>query len=101
MHVARGSATASVLLAFVGMQPDVGFSGGLLFLIFLHPGFPALAGRGVASGEGQGGNVGVGNLASLLTLLRQHAHVGIGQRLAGAAIEDVADDRLAALQRDA
>jgi hypothetical protein len=27
--------------------------------VFFHPGFPAFAGGGIASGEGEGGDVGV------------------------------------------
>ena len=42
-----------------GFEGDVGLAGGFFGSVFFHPGFPVFAGGGVASGEGEGGDVGV------------------------------------------
>ena len=49
------------LIQGFGFKGDVGFAGGFLRGVFFHPGFPSFAGGGVASGEGEGGDVGVGD----------------------------------------
>src|ERR1700722_6451325 len=43
-----------------GLEADVLFAGGFFLGVFFHPGLPAFARGGVASGEGEGGDVGVG-----------------------------------------
>ena len=47
------------LVELLGLQGDVLFAGGFLLPIFADPGFPAFAGGGVASAEGEGGDVGI------------------------------------------
>src|SRR5215469_12196958 len=85
-----------------GVDTDVRFAGGFLFPVLLDPGFEALAGGGVFPGEGQGGDVGVGNADFVRTTLGDHADVTTSQRGRFAApVEDVAFQFFPVLQRDA
>jgi hypothetical protein len=43
------------------LELDVLLACGFLLPIFANPGFEAFAGCGVAAGEGQRGNIGIGN----------------------------------------
>src|SRR5208282_3008009 len=72
-----------------------------LFLgVFFHPGFPAFAGSGVASGKGEGGDVGVGDGDFFVGSFWEEADDGIFQRGGGAAVEEVAFDFAAVLASD-
>src|SRR5579864_7776015 len=82
------------------LQGDVLFACGFLFLILLHPGLPAFACGSVFAGEGKRGDVGVRNRNFLIARFRIEADDRIGERFARAAIEDVAFELLAVLQRD-
>ena len=68
-------------------------SGGFLLPIFADPGFPAFAGGSVASGEGEGGDVGIWDGNLLRGTFRDEPHDGLGEGRAIAAIEDVASTR--------
>jgi hypothetical protein len=74
------------------MEAQVLFAGGLFLGVFLHPGFPGLAGGGVASGEGQGGDVGIRDRDLIVRILRVEADYGVFQRCRGATVEEVAFD---------
>ena len=74
------------------MEAQVFFAGGFFLGVFFHPGFPGFAGGSVASGEGQGGDVGVGDGNFFVGILRVQADLGIFQRGGGAAVEEVAFD---------
>src|ERR1019366_9147568 len=49
------------LLQRLGLDGNVLLAFGAFFPVFFHPGFVALAGGGVASGEGDGGDFGIGD----------------------------------------
>src|ERR1035441_10233705 len=49
------------LLQRLGLDGNVLLASGALFPVFFYPGFVALAGGGVASGEGDGGDFGIGD----------------------------------------
>ncbi len=88
------------LVQGLGLEGDVGFAGGFLCGVFFHPGFPALARGGVASGEGEGGDVGVGDGDFFVGSLWEEANYGIFQRGRGAAVEEVAFDFAAVFASD-
>ena len=60
-HASLRMTRRSRLVQGFGFEGYVGFAGGFFLGVFFHPGFPAFAGGGVASGEGQGGDFGVGD----------------------------------------
>jgi len=47
------------------MQTCSGTTGGLLFPVFLDPGFPALAGGGVAAAKSERSDVGIGDFLAI------------------------------------
>src|SRR5271165_3560688 len=75
-----------------GVEGDLFFAGGFLLPVLPHPGFERLARCCVASGEGKGGDVGVGDGNPGPFIRRNDADSGLGQRGSGAAIEDVPVD---------
>src|SRR4051794_21498879 len=79
---------------------DVLLPRGLLLVVLLDPRLPALAGGGVAAGEGELGDVGVADAHLLVLVLRDQPDNGIIERLAGAAIEEVTLAGVAVLERD-
>ena len=83
---------ASSLVQRFGFEGDVGFAGGFFLGVFFHPGFPAFAGGGVAAGEGESGDVGVGDGDFFVGVFREEADDGIFQRGGGAAVEEIAFD---------
>ena len=54
------------LLERFGLDGNVLLTFGALLPVFFYPGFVALAGGGVASGEGDGGDFGLGDLGALV-----------------------------------
>jgi hypothetical protein len=83
-----------------GFEGYVGFAGGFFLGVLFHPGFPAFASGGVAPGEGQGGDVSVGDGNLFVRILRVEADHGIFQRRGGTAVEEVAFDFAAVLPGD-
>src|SRR5271157_727381 len=79
----------AALLKRLWLQRDVLFAGGLLLPVLADPGFPAFASGGVASSEGQGGDIGIRNRNFLRRILRNEAHDGGVERWAVAPVEDV------------
>ena len=78
----------------------MGFAGGFLLPIFADPGFPAFAGGGVATAEGEGGDVGIGDGNLLRRILQNEADDGVVECRAAAAVEDVAFDARAIFASD-
>src|ERR1035441_4472105 len=75
------------LLQRLGLEGNVFLALGALLPVFLNPDFVALAGGGVTSGEGQGGDFGIGNGGALVAAGEHEKNYGGLQRLADAAIE--------------
>ena len=88
--VAQLTAKRRRLLQRLRLQRNSLFAGSLPLPILLHPGFPTLARRGVATAERQRGNVGIRDRNLLVRVLRNQPHHRLGQRRAVAPIEDVA-----------
>src|ERR1700694_1281780 len=88
---ARDDSCGGLVQGF-GLQRDIGFAGGFFLGVFFHPGFPTFAGGGVASGKGEGSDVGVGDSDVLVGILWVEADYGVSQRLAGAAVEKITFD---------
>ncbi len=65
------------------------FAGGFFLPILADPGFPAFAGGGVASGEGESGDVGIRDGNLLRRIFRDETHDRFREGRAIAAIEDV------------
>ena len=80
------------LIQRFGFEGDVGLAGGFLDGVLFHPGFPAFAGGGVATGESESGDVGVGDGEFFVRVLGKKANDGIFQRGSGAAVEEIAFD---------
>src|SRR6516225_9776774 len=70
----RSGISALHSIEVFGFEGYVLFAGRLLLPIFADPGFPALAGGSVASAEGEGGDVGVGDGNFLRGVLRHQAN---------------------------
>src|ERR1700722_16073084 len=81
------------LLQRFGLEPDVFLAGSFLFHIFLDPGFPAFACGGVASGKGEGCDIGVRNHHSLVGSSGKHSYDGLGQGRAALPVEQIPFDR--------
>src|SRR4051794_30082282 len=74
-------------------------AGGLGLHVFVDPGFPTLAGGGVAPAEDEARDFRIRN-RQLVAGWQKQAHGGRLKRGAGAAVENVAFDGLAILARD-
>src|ERR1017187_5698226 len=88
------------LLQRLGLEGNVFLALGALLPVFLNPGFVALAGGGGASGEGQGGDFGIGNGGALVAAGEHETNYGVLQRWADAAIEKISGDLAAIFAGD-
>ncbi len=86
------------LVEGVGMEGDVLFAGGLLFVVGLYPVFPMLACGAVFAAELEARNFGVADFALVVGFGREVLNKGIGESGAGDAIEDVGFDFFAGLE---
>src|SRR5215472_2560683 len=85
-------ASGCFLIQPLRLKCDVLLAGRSLFPVLAHPGFPALAGRGVTAAKGQGGDLRVRNRNFLRGILGVEPDDGFCKSLAGTAIEDVPFD---------
>ena len=75
-----------------GVEAEVFLAAGFFLGVLFHPSFPGFAGGCVASGEGEGGDVGVGDRNFLVGVLWVEADLRVCERFSGAAVEEVAFD---------
>src|SRR3954462_13213466 len=94
------NAKCSMLVELFGFDGDVLFAGGALFPVLAHPGFEAFAGRGIAASERERSDVGESDRDLFVPVPWKEADGAVSEGFAGAAIEDVALDLRAVLQRD-
>ena len=78
------------LVEVLRFERDVLFAGGFFLPILADPGFPAFAGGGVASGEGESGDVGIRDGNLLRGIFRDETHDRFGEGRAIATVEDLA-----------
>src|SRR5438552_2221019 len=81
------------------MQACSGSTRGLLFPVFLDPGFPTLACSRVAVAKSERSDVGIGDFLAISSVFWQNADECRLQRRAGDAIEDVAFENRAVFAR--
>ena len=98
MPKCRPSDTSFVKL--LGLDLDVLFARCFLLEVLLHPRGPALPGGGIAAGELESGNVGIGDGNLCAVVFRHNSNEGIGQRRTGSAIENVPFHAAAVLASD-
>src|ERR1700686_471258 len=79
------------LLQRFGLDRNILLAFGTFLPVFFYPGFVALTGGGVASGEGDGGDFGVGNGGALAAGEHQ-PNDGILERRRNAAVEKIPGD---------
>src|SRR5216684_3544301 len=83
--------TTRSLLQLFGLDRNVLLAFGALFPVFFYPGFVAFAGGGVASGEGDGGDLGIRDGGALAAGEHQSNHRILEGR-ANAAVEKISSD---------
>ena len=88
------------LVQLFGLDADVLLAGLALLPVFAHPSFVTFAGCGIASAEGEGGDIGVRDIQLLIRVRGIDADERIGKRCSGATIENVAINLLAVFQSD-
>ena len=95
----KGADSVNELLQRFGMEGDVFFAGGFLFVPGFDPVFPVLAG-GAVFAEFQTGDFGVREFALVGRVGRKELDPGVGERGAGGAIKDVGFDFFAGFERE-
>src|SRR5216684_7013532 len=92
--------TTRSLLQLFGLDRNVLLAFGALFPVFFYPGFVAFAGGGVASGEGDGGDFGIGDGGALAAGRQYQTDYGVCERRANAAVEKISGDLAAIFAGD-
>src|SRR5229473_6795105 len=81
-----------LLVELLGLDLDIPLARRLLLPVLLHPGLEGLACRCISPRERKSCDIGIGNVHLCKRVGRDDANEGIGERGAGASIEEVADD---------
>src|SRR4029077_1546274 len=87
-----GKNRALRLLQGLRLKGQIALSGRLFLPVFTHPGFPALARSGIASGKNECRDFGIGNFDTLVGIARQDADKGAFEGGAGHAVENITVD---------
>src|SRR5258708_1671052 len=84
--------SANLLLDGFRLKGQIALAGRLFLPVFTHPRFPALARGGIAPGESQCRDFGIGNLDPLVGFAGQNAHKGAFEVGPGHAVKDITVD---------
>src|SRR5580698_8372514 len=90
----------SALVQLFGLDLDVLFACCLLLPVLLHPGVEGLACCGIAAGESERCNIGVGDVHLRGGVRRDDADEGVDEGSTRATVEEIADDLRAVLTGD-
>src|ERR1700719_577415 len=80
---------ANLLLKGFRLKGQIALAGRLFLPVFTHPRCPALACGGIAPGESQCRDFGIGNFDPLVGIARQNADKGAFEVCAGHAVKDI------------
>src|SRR6266480_4039990 len=87
---ARASSPVLFLLQRLRLKRNILLARGFLVCVFLHPSFPALASGCVATGECDGGDIGIRNRNLLRRIFGIDPYAGVSQRRPAPPVEQIA-----------